>query len=88
MPQRFFKSTASTGNAIRLPEDHIDITFKLERVLPTRRLDDREMHYGIGFENMLKCLDYTTYTEEEVRQKYILHPQLVEKQTKQKCINL
>ncbi len=56
-----------------------DFTFKLERVMPTRRLDDREMHYGIGFENMLKCLDYTTYTEEEVRQKYILHPQLVEK---------
>ncbi|MEA4911220.1 MAG: hypothetical protein VB092_01225 [Oscillospiraceae bacterium] len=56
-----------------------DFTFKLERVMPTRPLDDREMHYGIGFDNMLECLDYTTYTEEDIRKKALLHPVLTEK---------
>lgn len=54
-----------------------DFTFKLERVMPTRPLDDMEMHYGIGFDNMLECIDYTTYTEEEICQKAVMQPKLI-----------
>ncbi|MEA5050194.1 MAG: hypothetical protein VB021_01835 [Oscillospiraceae bacterium] len=56
-----------------------DFTFKLEHVMPTRRLDDREMHYGIGFDNMLECIDYSTSTEQEIRKKVLLRPVLTEK---------
>lgn len=59
--------------------DACDFTFKLEHVMPTRRLADEEMHYGIGFDNMLECFDYTEYTEEEIRKKTIFHPTIVER---------
>ncbi len=59
--------------------DACDFTFKLERKMPNRPLDDMEMHYGIGFENMLECIDYTTYTEDEIRALVIKTPKLVEK---------
>lgn len=59
--------------------DACDFTFKLEHVMPTRRLSDEEMHYGIGFDNMLECFDYTEYTEEEIKRKTIFTPTLVEK---------
>ena len=55
-----------------------DFTFKLEHVMPARRLDDREMHYGIGFDNMLECFDYTTYEEDEIRARTIFSGELVE----------
>jgi mannose-6-phosphate isomerase len=58
--------------------DACDFTFKLEHKMPTRRLLDTEMHYGIGFDNMLECFDYTQYTEEEIRSKTILTPVLEE----------
>ena len=51
-----------------------DFTFKLEHNMPTRRLSDMEMHYGIGFDTMLECFDYTTYTEEEIRRKVLFKP--------------
>jgi mannose-6-phosphate isomerase len=54
-----------------------DFTFKLERDVGSRLLSDEEMHYGIGFENMLECFDYTTYTEEQVRRKCVMSPTLV-----------
>jgi len=59
--------------------DACDFTFKLERMMPNRPLHDVEMHYGIGFDNMLECFDYTTYTEEEIRALVIKTPKLVEK---------
>lgn len=59
--------------------DACDFTFKLERMMPNCRLNDMDMHYGIGFENMLECFDYTTYTEEEIRAKVLKVPTLIEK---------
>lgn len=59
--------------------DACDFTFKLERQMPNRPLDDMEMHYGIGFDNMLECIDYTTYTEEEIRAIALKTPSLFEK---------
>ena len=58
--------------------DACDFTFKLERMMPNGPLDDMEMHYGIGFDNMLDCIDYTTYTEEEIRALVLKTPTLVE----------
>lgn len=60
--------------------DACDFTFKLEHNMPARRLSDEEMHYGIGFDNMLECFDYTEYTEEEIRKKTIFTPHLIKEE--------
>ncbi|MGI6004140.1 MAG: class I mannose-6-phosphate isomerase [Christensenellales bacterium] len=59
--------------------DACDYTFKLERNMPGGPLEDVDMHYGIGFDRMLDCFDYTTYTREEIRSKVMRTPQPVQK---------
>ncbi len=53
-----------------------DYTIRPERRYLTRELSDEEMHYGLGFDALLDFFDYTTYTEDEIRQ--VCFPQAIQ----------
>ncbi len=43
-----------------------DYTIRVEKKYSTKKLNDLEMHYGLGFEIMLDFFDYTTYDEKQI----------------------
>lgn len=52
-----------------------DITLRLEKeYLGLSRLEDDELHYGMGYANMYDCIDFTEYTLEELRQRITQRP--------------
>lgn len=56
-------------------QEPTDYTLRVERVtVGGDTLSDRQMHYGIGFQNMLQCFDYTPRTREEARNYCFLKP--------------
>lgn len=60
-----------------------DYTIRPERCYLTRTLSDEEMHYGLGFDALLDFFDYTTYTEDQIRQ--VCFPTPLAEQTSANC---
>lgn len=56
-----------------------DYTFRLEKQYAVRPLSDEEMHYGIGYDAMFDIFHYDTYTEEEIREKYVMKPKIIDR---------
>lgn len=56
-------------------QEPTDYTFRVERVtLAGETVTDKQMHYGIGFEAMLDCFDYTPRTRRETEELCFLKP--------------
>lgn len=54
-----------------------DYTMRFERDNYGRRMEDYDLHYGLGFQTLFDGLDFTPYTEAEIRQRVLFHPQPV-----------
>ncbi|GAA0181804.1 class I mannose-6-phosphate isomerase [Clostridium sediminicola] len=51
-----------------------DYTLRLERdYLGIRTFNEQEIHYGMGYEKLFDCFDYTTYTDEEIKNTVIVN---------------
>ncbi len=60
-------------------QESTDYTLRVERTTPKgNQLSDEMCHLGIGFENVFDCFDYETYTEDEVRDRFFLKPEVIE----------
>ena len=58
-------------------QEPTDYTMRVERVtVAGDTLTDMQMHYGVGFDAMLDCFDYTPLTREEILDKYFLTPKV------------
>ena len=63
-------------------QEPTDYTMRVERVtVAGDTLTDMQMHYGVGFEAMLDCFDYTPLTREELIEKYVLTPKVQKNDT-------
>lgn len=59
-------------------QEPTDYTMRVERVtVAGDTLTDMQMHYGVGFDNMLDCFTYTPYTREEIEKQFILKAETV-----------
>lgn len=56
-----------------------DITVRTEKSINGMTISEEEMFYGLSLEDALNLFDYTTYTEEEVREKLVMQPKEKEK---------
>lgn len=62
-------------------QEPTDLTFRVERTTPEgKMLPDSFCHQGAGFEKMLDCFHYDTYTREEILSKWHLKPTILETQ--------
>lgn len=53
-------------------QEPTDFTLRPERITPKgRELSEEACHLGAGFDAMLEMFDYTTYTPEELRERFI-----------------
>ena len=60
-------------------QEPTDFTLRAERVTPQGyRMEDRQMHGGIGFEAMFDCFDYDGLTEEEALRRWRIAPRVLE----------
>ena len=59
-----------------------DITVRVEKNINGMTISDEEMFYGLSLEEGLGLFDFTTYTEEEIRQRIMMkeHPAQQEEQ--------
>ena len=61
-------------------QEPTDYTFRTEKVTPQGfEITDRACHYGIGFDSMFKCFHYEGCGAAEVRQRYMVEPQIMER---------
>ena len=62
-------------------QEPTDYTIRVEKTTPSGfRIDDSMCHQGLGFEKMLDCFNYDTYTEEEVRKKWFISSNIIDVQ--------
>lgn len=60
-------------------QEPTDFTLRAERMTPQGyRMEDRQMHGGIGFEAMFDCFSYDGLEEEEARRRWCPAPRLLE----------
>lgn len=60
-------------------QEPTDYTIRVEKTTPSGFLiDDYMCHQGLGFEKMLDCFNYDTYTEEEVRKKWYISGNIID----------
>ena len=60
-------------------QEPTDLMVVTERVTPGgRRIAEERLHCGLGFDRMFDVFDYTGYSEEELRQRFIRHPAIQE----------
>ena len=56
-------------------QEPTDLMVIPERITPSGMiLSDEKLHGGLGFDKMFDCFCYDTYTEEEIREKYMIKP--------------
>jgi len=61
-------------------QEPTDYTFRTEKVTPQGfEIPDLACHYGIGFDRMFECFHYEGCDEAEVRRRYMVEPQVVER---------
>ncbi|MCD1259898.1 class I mannose-6-phosphate isomerase [Paenibacillus athensensis] len=59
-------------------QEPTDLTLRTERTTPRGvEVPDRACHQGLGFDEMLACFHYECYTLEELRDRFVLQPQLL-----------
>lgn len=51
-----------------------DYTMRFERDNYGRRMEDDDLHYGLGFQALFDGLDFTTYTAEEIQRRVRFRP--------------
>jgi len=61
-------------------QEPTDITLRTERRSPSGlAIPDVLCHQGIGFDRMLECFHYEGFTEDEIRAKWYVEPELIKK---------
>lgn len=80
------------GGGVTFVEVHqpCDYTMRFERNYMGQNLSDDELHYGIGNDALFDGLDFTTYTEEEAMNEFIIAEKLKDIQGESKlfeCIS-
>lgn len=59
-------------------QEPTDITMKPEKISPNGvKFSDAQCHLGVGFDKMLDCFHYDTYSFDEMAQKYKLKPSVI-----------
>jgi mannose-6-phosphate isomerase len=60
-------------------QEPTDYTIRVEKTTPSGfQIDDYMCHQGLGFEKMMDCFNYDTYTEEEVREKWFISGNIID----------
>ncbi|ABX41043.1 type I phosphomannose isomerase catalytic subunit [Lachnoclostridium phytofermentans] len=60
-------------------QEPTDYTIRVEKTTPSGfQINDYMCHQGLGFEKMLDCFNYDTFTEEEVRMKWLIPSNIVD----------
>ena len=63
------------GSLILELQEPTDLMVCGEKVTPSGRiLSDEKVHGGLGFDKMFDCFEYNTYTEDEIKEKFIITP--------------
>lgn len=66
-------------------QEPTDYTFRVERKAPWGlEISDENIHQGVGIENMLNCFNYTTYTREEILNKFYIKSDIEEEDQRSK----
>ncbi len=65
------------GSLILELQEPTDLMVCAEKVTPSGRvLADEKVHGGLGFDKMLDCFEYVSYTAEEIAEKFIVSPSI------------
>lgn len=63
------------GSLILELQEPTDLMVCAERITPSGvSLADEKVHGGLGFDHMLECFEYNTYTQEEAYSKFFVKP--------------